>query len=64
MATRGVRRAVESSVPFVFDDAALESALQYLLDLGLIRFQWDPLGAGKWWNATTPGLQLLERGGI
>jgi hypothetical protein len=61
MATRAVRRVAETSVPFQFDDLALNSALEYLRDEALIRFEPDPIGSTKWWSATSAGLKAMER---
>lgn len=58
----GIRRRVQVTVDFRFEDAELESALEFCKGQGWARYDFDELGSSKWWSATAAGVLLIERG--
>ena len=61
MTQRAIRAAIARDVPFQFEDAALESALEMFRDMQLVKFQHDGFGATKYWTVTADGVLYLER---
>lgn len=61
LALRQLFNAVKKEVDFLFEDADLTAALEYLAGLGLAKADVDDLGSTKYWSATTAGIQKFER---
>lgn len=58
---RGLRRRVETELPFKVTEEEATTALGFLKDKGLVTFDYDELGATKWWRITAAGTQFIER---
>lgn len=61
LSPRQIGKAVKRELDFLFEDADTEAALEYLRGLDLVQFRHDELGASKYWNVTTAGIQKYER---
>lgn len=57
----GIRRRVEQAVDFEVSSEDLASALDFLLDLGQVKAEPDPLGSILYYRATAAGLLAVER---
>jgi hypothetical protein len=60
----GIVRRVKTEVDFGFDQDEVVSALELLEGKGLVKWQFDELGGGKWWSATAEGVLAVERGSV
>lgn len=59
--THAIRRILLRQVTFAFAEDDLRSVLEFLVGLGFVSVQNDPLGSTRWWTATPDGILTLER---
>lgn len=60
---RGLRRRVETELDFKITEEETTAALEFLKDKQLVTFDYDELGATKWWRITAAGTLAVERHG-
>lgn len=57
-----LRRRLATEVDGALTEEEITAALLYLQGLGYVAVQPDPLGATRYWQITTTGVQHYERG--